>query len=293
MVGVNIAGGEFGSGGTRGVGFDYVYPAHAQLDYWAGKGFNSVRMPFLAKHFFTDAAIIDGIIDYAASKGLTVVLDLHEYGTMSTAPGLIGVDAAATTAFVSFWQSLAARYKGKSNVVFGLMNEPNKQTPAQWFAAAKQAVAAIAAIDPARISTVPGSAWTGAHAWVSSGNAAAALAAGFPRGTIFEMHQYLDSDSSGTHSTVVTGKGATCLVAATQWCRANGMKAWIGEFGFARDDASMAEGQALIAYAKANADVWTGGAYWAAGAWWGDYMFSIEPASGVDKPQLAILAGLR
>ena len=29
--------------------------------------------------------------------------------------------------------------------------------------------------------------------------------------------------------------------------------------------------------------------YWAGGPWWGDYMFSIEPQNGVDKPQMAIL----
>ena len=29
--------------------------------------------------------------------------------------------------------------------------------------------------------------------------------------------------------------------------------------------------------------------YWAGGPWWGDYMFSIEPQNGIDKPQMAIL----
>ena len=30
-------------------------------------------------------------------------------------------------------------------------------------------------------------------------------------------------------------------------------------------------------------------AWWAAGPWWGDYMFSIEPDAGGEKPQIAWL----
>ena len=35
--------------------------------------------------------------------------------------------------------------------------------------------------------------------------------------------------------------------------------------------------------------MWQGVTYWAGGPWWGDYMFSIEPQNGVDKPQMGIL----
>jgi endoglucanase len=36
-------------------------------------------------------------------------------------------------------------------------------------------------------------------------------------------------------------------------------------------------------------DVWLGATYWAGGPWWGNYMFSIEVANGVDKPQMDVL----
>ena len=36
---------------------------------------------------------------------------------------------------------------------------------------------------------------------------------------------------------------------------------------------------------------WQGVTYWAGGPWWGDYMFSIEPQNGVDKPQMTVLVG--
>jgi endoglucanase len=39
----------------------------------------------------------------------------------------------------------------------------------------------------------------------------------------------------------------------------------------------------------AHADVWQGATYWAGGPWWGDYMYSIEPINGHDRPQMDIL----
>jgi len=37
-----------------------------------------------------------------------------------------------------------------------------------------------------------------------------------------------------------------------------------------------------------NSDVWAAYAIWAAGQWWSDYAFSVEPDKA-DKPQLAML----
>lgn len=291
LLGVNIAGGEFNPADTRGMYTAYVYPTTAQFDYWAAKGLKTIRLPFIASRFTQpgDVAVIDNLIAYAASKGITIVLDLHQYGGMPE-PSYIGMDTgAAETAFIKFWQDCATRFKGKTNVVFGLMNEPNRQTPTQWFASARKAFDAILAIDPTRVITVPGTAWTGAADWINRGNDVAALAAGFPKGTIFEVHQYLDSDSSGTHDAVVTGKGATALVAFTTWARANGMKGFLGEFGAGQSAASVKELGDMCAYMKANSDVWIGGTAWAAGAWWAGYFQSLEPAAGVDKPQVAAL----
>ncbi|MCB1543043.1 MAG: glycoside hydrolase family 5 protein, partial [Rhodoblastus sp.] len=48
---------------------------------------------------------------------------------------------------------------------------------------------------------------------------------------------------------------------------------------------------AMLAHMADNADVWTGWAYWAAGAWWPkDYPLSIEPKDGEDRPQMKVLA---
>ena len=42
---------------------------------------------------------------------------------------------------------------------------------------------------------------------------------------------------------------------------------------------------------EAAPDVWLGWAWWAAGPWWSDYMFTLEPKpDGTDRPQMAWLA---
>lgn len=92
-------------------------------------------------------------------------------------------------------------------------------------------------------------------AWVSSGNAAAFQSLRDPNNNIafgqfchmghlpiplfthiginsLEMHQYLDSDGSGTSGTCVSSTiGAERLAAATAWLKQNNFKGFLGEIG--------------------------------------------------------------
>ena len=45
----------------------------------------------------------------------------------------------------------------------------------------------------------------------------------------------------------------------------------------------------MLTYMQQHSGAWQGVTYWAGGPWWGDYMFSIEPQNGIDKPQMAVL----
>jgi hypothetical protein len=106
----------------------------------------------------------------------------------------------------------------------------------------------------------------------------------------FEVHQYLDSDNSGTHSNVVsTTIGVERLTAITAWAEATGNKLFLGEFGVASDATSLTALNNMLGYMAQHTGAWEGGTYWAAGAWWGPYMYSVEPANGVDKPQMGVL----
>ena len=106
------------------------------------------------------------------------------------------------------------------------------------------------------------------------------------------MHQYLDSDGSGTSGTCVSSTiGAERIADATTWLQNNGLKGFLGEIGAgsngahflhyersfsARDeppsfllaDCISAVQGALCAMQQSG--VWIGALWWAAGPWWGN-----------------------
>jgi endoglucanase len=47
LLGVNLAGAEFGWNVPGVFGTDYTYPTHTEIDYYAAKGMSVVRLPFL------------------------------------------------------------------------------------------------------------------------------------------------------------------------------------------------------------------------------------------------------
>ena len=207
LFGVNLSGAEYDPGGTR-EGNNYTYPTDAEIDYYASKGMTVIRLPFLLERVepvaggplsATELGYIDHVVNYAASKGIDVILDPHDFGTEYGT--VIGTTAASNATFANFWGELAGHFASRSNVLFGLMNEPNAVTPTQWLTSANAAIAAIrAAGATTQQILVPGTDWDGAATWVSSGNAQV-LGSGIvdpSHNFAFEVHQYLDSDGSGT-----------------------------------------------------------------------------------------------
>jgi endoglucanase len=298
MLGINLSGGEFGSGaGTYGV--DYTYPTDQEIDYYASKGLDVIRLPFLAERVQADAngplnsddiSRIDHVVQYAGSKGMNVVLDMHDYGYIHGQE--IGASDGATSAFADRWGTLAGHFADQSNVIFGLMNEPHDQSAGQWIGAANAAIDSIRNAGAKQEVLVPGSYWDGAWTWTSSDNSSV-VGGGVKdpaNNFAFEVHQYLDSDGSGSHQDVVSATvGTERLQAATQWAESTGNKLFLGEFGVASDNTSLTAMDSMLTYMQQHADAWQGATYWAGGPWWGNYMYSAEPANGQDKPQLTVL----
>ena len=119
---------------------------------------------------------------------------------------------------------------------------------------------------------------------------------------VYEVHQYLDTDSSGTSTTVVSPTiGVERLPDFTEWLIANDRKAFLGEFAVANSmigsDPSQIGDEAInnmLGYMADNSEVWTGFTWWAGGPWWGDYMYTIEPtnlgtSSQADQPSMTLL----
>ena len=112
---------------------------------------------------------------------------------------------------------------------------------------------------------------------------------------VFEVHQYLDFDGSGTHDSVVSPTiGSSRLAAVTQWAQNTGNKLFMGEFGVGQDATSLSAMNDMLGFMKQHSDVWQGGTDWLAGPWVGNNIYTIEPdglGAGhvTDKPQMGVL----
>jgi endoglucanase len=111
------------------------------------------------------------------------------------------------------------------------------------------------------------------------------------RNIAFEAHQYLDKDFSGTHDKCRSETvGADMLKGFTAWLRKTGSRGFLGEFSGGADPTCLKALDLMLTHIDENADVWLGWTYWAAGSWWHNYPFSIQPAAdGAAKPQMEVL----
>jgi endoglucanase len=295
-AGVNLAGAEFGD--------QSFWPNQQEVAYFHATGMNLVRVPFLWERMqpalngpldATQLAALTGFVAGATARGMTVLLDPHDFAHYDGE--VIGSAAVPIAAFADFWHRLAFALRDQPRVVFGLMNEPYGIETATWLAAANAAIAGIRTADASQLILVPGNGYTGAWSWDDDWY-------GVPNGSVmdgvvdpldhyaYELHQYFDSDFSGTAPDCMDGAGAAQLADVTQWLREHGRRGFLAELAGAANDGCEAAIASALAYVHGNADVWLGWAWWAAGpAWPDDYLFTLEPTGNfsVDRPQLAWL----
>lgn len=301
LRGTALSGAEFGPALPGIYGTDYTFPTTAEVDYFIGKGMTAFRIGFQWERLQPTAygdfdaaylARLDAIVFYATAHGANAILDPHNFARYYDE--IVGVDVPADV-LSDFWGKAAAHYGADARVVFGLMNEPHDMPTEAWVADANASLVAIRNAGATNLVLVPGNAWTGAHAWAKNdygtSNAVAMLAIRDPGDNYaFEVHQYLDADFSGVASSCQsTTIGATSMTDFTDWLRANGKRGFLGELGAAYNATCVGAIDAQLAFVEANADLYLGWTWWAAGPWWGAYPMSIEP-DGTDKPMMGVLA---
>lgn len=127
-----------------------------------------------------------------------------------------------------------------------------------------------------------GNSWTGASTWNVTNDSLKTLSDPSNK-LVYEMHQYLDSDGSGTGSDCVSNTvGVDRVEGATAWLRANGKKGMLGEFAGGNNNVCLAAVTGLLNHLQANSDVWLGASWWAAGPDWpAGTWASFEPPSGI------------
>ncbi len=303
--GISLSGDEWGEKNLPGVlGKDYHRISVASTAYYQAKGMNLVRIAFLWERLqprlngdldAAELAWLHGFVQGSTARGLTVLLDPHNYAAWHGKH--VGSPEVPHAAFADFWRRLALQFKDNARVQFGLMNEPKDLPTETWADAAQAAIDAIRATGAHNLITLPGNGYTGASTWsgnwYGTPNAEVMGRVRDPQDRmLIEVHQYLDSDNSGTHAECVSpGIGAERLKAFTEWARSHQRRALLGELGGGNNPVCAAAVRGALDYMQANADVWAGWLWWAGGPAWGDYFLSLEPGSdGRDKPQMPWLA---
>lgn len=308
LVGINLACAEFGQNVPGVFGVDYTYPTATEVAYFARLGFTCIRVPFLWErlqpHLTSpldrdEADRLSVLVREIEAQGLTAILDPHNYARRRIAADnwssehLIGSAKLPIAAFADFWGRVAERYRTSRRVAFGLMNEPHDLTPTEWLTIANLGIEAIRSSGAGQLVLVPGTSWTGAHSWIEKGNTIMNCVLDPAHNMAIEVHQYFDANSSGTSPETVSGSSGTERIAAFQaWARANGIKAFLGEFGAADTPAGLNALSDICQEMSANSDVWIGWSAWAAGPYWEtDYVLNLEPMpDGAPRRQTELLA---
>ncbi|KAF1960039.1 endoglucanase precursor [Byssothecium circinans] len=286
--GINESGAEFGEGNFTGVyGKEFIWYDFNTIDQFIAQGVNMFRLNFLMERLTPNklTAPLDKLylgnlteqVNYITSKGAYAMIQPHNYGRFYKE---IITDTAG---FKTWWKTLAEQYKNNDLVVFDTNNEYHDMDQQLVFNLNQASIDGIREAGATKQYITPeGNSWSGAWTWVSSGNGASLINLKDPQNKlIYQMHQYLDVDGSGSHAECVSATiFSERLKAATQWLKDNKKQGFLGEFAAGPNAQCLSALQDGMQYLADNKDVWTGAAWWAAGPWWGDYMYSMEPPKG-------------
>lgn len=257
-------------------GFNHIYPPNDEIDYWAGTGSGTIRVPLFQQRLQpvcygpldppsprTDGdnysyvaypagtqvnlAEIKRVLDRARGHNMYVQLEIHQNVIVDTQNGLnrtLGNDAEATNIAVDIWQRLATVLKNYDNAIFEPFNEPVASSAAANFTCQTTIAAAIAAITTLQWVYLPTNFFSGGNTYVSRGEPASWNAWTPPAGLKWALvlHQYLNAANDGFTADVVLGKGASALSAACTSMRAAGIKAVLTETGWSPSDAIVSPG---------------------------------------------------
>jgi len=273
---------EFGSAIPGTANQDYAIIDTRSIDYMVASGLNTIRLPFLWErvqlsangslnsvylgHIFTTVEYI------TISKGIYCLLDNHNYARYYG-------NIATNQEFANVWTQLAMVFKNNTNVIFGLMNEPNSMAYTTVLSMMQAGIDAIRATGATNLITVAGNDWTGVHSWTNGNSAVMGNITDPLNNWMYEMHQYFDDNYSGTSACDPSSNVNNIFGPATAWLRSNHKTAFLGEFGLENTTGCMNLLTEVMTYLADNDDVWKGFTWWSAGPWWGTYMYSIEPKS--------------
>ncbi|KAJ5709349.1 endo-a-1-4-glucanase, partial [Penicillium malachiteum] len=284
--GANESGAEFGTDIYPGVyGTDYIFPDTSTIQTLIDDGMNIFRVTFLMERLvptemtgsFDEEYLsnLTYVVDFITQAGVHAVIDPHNYGRY------YGEIIESTSDFETFWTNVAGQFASNDLVIFDTNNEYYDMDQTLVLDLNQAAIDGIrAAGATSQYIFVEGNSWTGAWTWTEYNTNMVNLTDPEDK-IVYEMHQYLDSDGSGTSSTCVSSTiGQSRVESATEWLIENNKVGILGEFAGGVNDVCEEAIEGMLTYMEENSAAWLGAMWWAAGPWWGDYIFSMEPPSG-------------
>ncbi|RYY40310.1 MAG: glycoside hydrolase family 5 protein, partial [Sphingomonadales bacterium] len=295
MLGVNLSGAEFGAVGGR-YGYDYIYPGADQIQYYADRGVELIRLPVKWERLQPSA---NGALDPAElgrlreflqnadASGVKVIVDLHNYGFYYN--NQIGTAGLPDSQFAGFWQKLAQAIGNEPALAgYDLMNEPHDLPDAHaWPDAAQAAVNAIRTVDVTHNIYVEGESYANAANW-SAINPNLDIHDPVNK-VVYSAHLYFDRYQSGTYQGSYDQEGANPDLGAqriadfVQWLEDHNAKGLIGETAVPDSDPRWLTvfSNYLTAANEAGLDT----TVWGGGPWWGDYPLALRNADGSESAQ--------
>jgi aryl-phospho-beta-D-glucosidase BglC (GH1 family) len=283
-------------GSFKGTG---VTPPAQQFAHFASQGVNLFRIPFawqlmtptvggtIDSSFFSR---YDATVQAAVNSGSNpyIILDLHNYARWNGQ--IIGQGGPTNAQYASLWSQLAAKYKNNQRIIFGIMNEPHDvPNISSWVASVQTVVNAIRAAGATnQYILIPGSSWSSAQALPNEAGPQLLTVTDPSGGTdrlIFDVHKYLDSDNSGTH-TECTTDNVQVMQTLVNWLKSNGNRqAILSETGGGNTQSCFTALGSELSFIKNNSDSIAGFAAWSAGAFDSTYELVLTPNSdGSDQP---------
>ncbi|KZT02401.1 glycoside hydrolase family 5 protein [Laetiporus sulphureus 93-53] len=297
LGGVNTAGYDFSvdtSGDFSGTGDT---PPASQYTHFTAEGVNLYRIPFawqlmtptlggtINTTWFDDD--YDVTVQAALSSGsdVYVIVDLHNYARWDGE--IIGQGGPTNAQFASVWTQLAEQYGSNDRIIFGVMNEPHDLNVTEWVASVQYVVNAIREAGATNYLLLPGSSYSSAETFPTEAGPYLVDVTDPLGGTsklLFDVHKYLDSDNSGTHSTCVTNN-VDVLETLVSFLQDNGdRQAILSETGGGETSSCYTDLAQELAYVESAYPTLVGFSVWAAGAFDTSYVLSVTPYSnGTDQ----------
>lgn len=220
----------------------------------------------------------------ATSANTRCIIDIHNYARWNG--GIIGQGGPTNDQFVKLWTQLAKKYASQSNVVFGIMNEPHDLDMTKWAATVQLVVNAIRnAGAVTQWILLPGTGYTGAGTFSTDAGPQLSKVtnpAGSTTGLIYDVHQYFDSDHSGTYTTCDTNEIDSAFQPLATWLKGQKRQALLSETGAGNNADCATKVCAALQFLSTNSDVYLGWTGWAAGGFDANYPLTETPVGGKD-----------